>query len=369
MLVPPDAGAFPPVPRGTVPGRIAVIGTDHPHSRAYIQSLRYVGGLDIVTVLEDGGGIEPSDVPGAIVTENLDELFNRPADLTMIFASPAKAEDLLIAAVDRGRHTFCDKPVVRSAEAAERIGQLARSAGLTVTAGYQLRLEPWAREIRRLVRSGELGALRLVRAQLLLPLPELRLGPSYWLYDVRQSGGGVLNWLGCHLIDLISYLFVQAPVAVSGVLRHFSDAAGSTEDLAAWRVELEEDVLIECTTALILTTGSSRPFLDDPSRFTVDVYGSRGSLSFSSAAADHLEMDTAEGSRAGASHTLLSVRGADVPGYGWAGAELVRRSLLEVLSPGSVPGLPSIDDATFVLRVLEAIRLSHDRAGARVLLR
>ena len=99
-----------------------------------------------------GGTVAPS--PQAAMDE---------ADAVIIAASTNAHAGLVRQAVDRGLPTFCEKPLAfdlpETVELVERID----TAGVSVQVGFQRRFDPAYLEARRLVESGELGTVYLVR--------------------------------------------------------------------------------------------------------------------------------------------------------------------------------------------------------------
>lgn len=99
-----------------------------------------------------GGTVAPS--PQAAMDE---------ADAVIIAASTNAHAGLVRQAVDRGLPTFCEKPLAfdlpETVELVERID----TAGVSVQVGFQRRFDPAYLEARRLVESGELGTVYVVR--------------------------------------------------------------------------------------------------------------------------------------------------------------------------------------------------------------
>jgi myo-inositol 2-dehydrogenase/D-chiro-inositol 1-dehydrogenase len=118
-------------------------------------------------------GVIVFDVDPARAREMAAEVRGRPADSVqealdgadaVVIATSTDAHATLVgAAVDRGLPTFCEKPLAFDlAETADLVGRIER-AGVPVQVGFQRRFDPAYREARRLVESGELGIVYLVR--------------------------------------------------------------------------------------------------------------------------------------------------------------------------------------------------------------
>ncbi len=98
---------------------------------------------------------------------------------------------------EAGKHLHMEKP--GSPDHAEfcRLVELLRSKKLVFSTGYMYRFNPMIREAIDKVKRGELGKIFSVEAQMSCKhTPDIR----EWLAELP---GGMLYFLGCHLIDLI----------------------------------------------------------------------------------------------------------------------------------------------------------------------
>lgn len=92
-----------------------------------------------------------------------------------------------------------------------RIAALAASSGRIVEAGYQRRYDPAWEELRRLIRSEELGEpIMAVSAALWNP------DPQSWYYDQEASGGMPLTHLSYCYLNAMRWI-LGTPVAVSAL--------------------------------------------------------------------------------------------------------------------------------------------------------
>ena len=57
--------------------------------------------------------------------------------------------------------------------------------------------------------------------------------PGHWLFNKSVSGGGILSWLGCHYIDLLTYVLGDDIVSVSAMVDTLSGEAIDVEDVAS----------------------------------------------------------------------------------------------------------------------------------------
>ncbi|PZR62086.1 MAG: dehydrogenase [Chloroflexi bacterium] len=99
---------------------------------------------------------------GAETAAGVEEAFDG-ADAAVIAASTDAHARLVSMAVDRGIPTFVEKPLAFDLPQTEALVDKIESSGVPVQVGFQRRFDAGYREARRMVESGELGVVYLVR--------------------------------------------------------------------------------------------------------------------------------------------------------------------------------------------------------------
>jgi predicted dehydrogenase len=98
-----------------------------------------------------------------------------------------------LAAIGAGKHVLTEKPFASNAEEAREVRDAAIKAGVTVLEGFHYLYHPVTRRLHELLDSGELGDLRHVEVDMVIPAPSDD--------DPRWSlalAGGALMDLGCY---------------------------------------------------------------------------------------------------------------------------------------------------------------------------
>ena len=86
------------------------------------------------------------------------ELARAPGiDLVTICTRVPDHRDLVLAALEAGKHVYCEWPLGRSVAEAEVMAAAAREAGVHAAIGLQLRANPCVRRARELIGSGTIG--------------------------------------------------------------------------------------------------------------------------------------------------------------------------------------------------------------------
>jgi predicted dehydrogenase/threonine dehydrogenase-like Zn-dependent dehydrogenase len=116
------------------------------------------------------------------------------------------------AALNAGKHVFCEKPLALNESELDEIAQaLERNQGRSLLmVGFNRRFAPLAVRLQAFLtgRSEPLVAQYRINAGY-IPL-------THWTHDPQQGGGRILGE-GCHFIDLLTFLVGQSPISVSAV--------------------------------------------------------------------------------------------------------------------------------------------------------
>ena len=141
--------------------------------------------------------------------DSLDALLTAGVDGVIIAAGTNAHTSLVLACVDAGLPTLCEKPVAPSgAEGAELLRRLA-GTDVPVQIGFQRRYDAGIAAAKAAVDSGELGWITTVRSTTLDPEPPT---PEY----VAVSGG-MFRDCGVHDFDIIRWITGQEAVEVYAV--------------------------------------------------------------------------------------------------------------------------------------------------------
>ena len=108
---------------------------------------------------------------------------------------------------DAGKHIHMEKPGGRDLGAFEKLVETVKKNNLVFHLGYMYRYNPMVQALMEEIRSGQLGQIVSVDAQMSgNQEPELR----QWLTTFK---GGMMFYLGCHMVDL-TYRILGEPTEV-----------------------------------------------------------------------------------------------------------------------------------------------------------
>ncbi len=109
------------------------------------------------------------------------------------------------AALHRGLHVYCEKPVGLCAQEAEDLAEQAEQAGLILMPGYHLRFHEHFLRARTLLKERRLGRILQVQASAVYSGPYRGWDPKSDWHLEPHSGGPLYDW-GSHLIDLLIFI-------------------------------------------------------------------------------------------------------------------------------------------------------------------
>lgn len=137
---------------------------------------------------------------------DLDALLGSGIDAVVITSETAFHADLAEKAAAAGKDIILYKPMALTMAEADRIVAAVEKAGVRLTMGWQMRVDPQNMEIKRLIESGELGRPCLFRRRHGLPTHVWADFRSTWHNDPRLNRD-IFADDSSHPFDLMLWLF------------------------------------------------------------------------------------------------------------------------------------------------------------------
>lgn len=215
--------------------KVGVAGLRHPHSAAYLQTFRTMPEIELAAAWEDDEAARHNEALtagiGAIYERFEDLLAREDLDFIAVFLPNVEAPAAAIQAARAGRHLLVEKPMARTSAQLRELLDVARQENVKVTTGYQWRYHPICQDLKRFIDEGLLGQLWSCEARMVTTTVKAR-GPEHWLFHEAFSGGGILNWLGVHWLDLLRYLVGEVE-AVTAFTANVGGEDIDVEDVAS----------------------------------------------------------------------------------------------------------------------------------------
>jgi 1,5-anhydro-D-fructose reductase (1,5-anhydro-D-mannitol-forming) len=254
------------------PLRVAVLSFWHVHAGDYANSTVNHPGTELVAVWDDDvdRGREGAERFGVEFVADLDELLARDdIDAVTITTSTDVHRDVMVKAANAGKHIFTEKLLAPTVAEAEEIIAACDANGVKLIVSLPRLYHGYTAAIREVIESGRLGRLTYARVRL-----SHEGAVSGWLpdrfFDPVPSIGGALTDLGCHPVYLTQLLLGAAPDEVTAVYRKVTDR--EVEDNAVVTVGYGDGAI-----------GVIEASFSSPTPFTIDVFGTEGTVSYTDA--------------------------------------------------------------------------------------
>ena len=128
----------------------------------------------------------------------LEQILNDPTiEAVAIETDEIYCTKYALMAAKAGKHVHMEKPGGRELADFEELIRIVKEKNLIFCPGYMYRFNPYVQELFKAIEDGKLGEIQSVEAQMSRwDQPDLQR----WL---GQFKGGMMFFLGCHLVDLI----------------------------------------------------------------------------------------------------------------------------------------------------------------------
>jgi predicted dehydrogenase len=188
--------------------------------------------------------------------------------------------EIFIAALQAGKHIYCEKPLALDLNQAQDMLHAAESSDRAVQLAFNYRFIPAVMKAKKMIEEGFLGEVvnfRYFHTGYLNPEK-----PFSWRLSQDQSGGGALVDLGSHVIDLMLYLagpFQRIQAQTKTFVDQRPVTAGSTE-MAPVLVDDHAQLLIELSGIGVGIIEVSRVAQGTTDDLNFEIHGTSGAIKF-----------------------------------------------------------------------------------------
>ncbi len=207
--------------REAAPLKVGVVGLGYAgttHAESYLR----IPGVEVVAL----AGKEPDRLVHLGQTLGIPHLFDDWHDLVAMdeldivsVATPnALHAPISIAALDAGKHVFCEKPLAITADEARRMGDAAARADRVLEVAFNHRRRADVQYLKRYLDEIGIGEIYHVRAtwKRRAGIP----GLTSWFTSKTLAGGGALIDLGPHVLDIVLFLLDEPHVTTVSAVTH-----------------------------------------------------------------------------------------------------------------------------------------------------
>jgi predicted dehydrogenase len=270
------------------------------------------------------------------------ELIADPDVEAVTVATPDFAHgDIVMAALEAGKHVLSEKPLATTLGEAEKIAGLAAKSNVKVMVDFHNRVNPAVHAMKEAISAGEIG----------LPLhASARLSNTLFVpFDMLSwaAKSSALWFIGSHAVDALRFTLDAEVVRVQAMKRHgFLAGQGvDTADVHMALLEFDNGAVASLENSWVLPR--DLPLVFD---FKMEIVGEKGSVEISTAQNGTFKKYVGAGLRA---QDMLGVTPAAGGRIGGFVTEAIARFVDAVTL--DVPVLADAEDGLEVTRVLTAI--------------
>lgn len=264
---------------------IGVIGTGFAR-RVQIPAFRTCPNAEIVSVasasLENARGTAEEFGIGHFSDDWRETALHVDVHLVCITTPPKLHREMVLFALEHGKHVLCEKPMAMNVAEAEEMADAARLSSRLAIIDHELRFLPGRRVAREMLGKGAIGEVRHAKAIFQAPHRGDPAIPWNWWSDA-EMGGGALGAIGSHIIDSFHWFLGAAVTEVfcqlHAHIRERADKSGTVravtaDDQANMILRFDDSDLVSGATGLVSISMTESPGF----RNRVEFYGPEGTL-------------------------------------------------------------------------------------------
>lgn len=201
-------------------------------------------------------------------------------DAVDICTPPQFHAEIALAAIEAGKHVFCEKPITNDPDEARAIVAAAERAGVVTQVGYNYRHAPAVSFAKKLLDEGRLGTPLQFRGSYTQEVG-FWADPNRWRALKATGGSGTVGDIGSHIIDIAEHLFGDI-VRVAARARSFN-GEGWHPDVERVEGDLIDDAavwLAEFASGAIGTFSVSQYGVGSKNRLYFEFDASKASVQF-----------------------------------------------------------------------------------------
>jgi predicted dehydrogenase len=178
------------------------------------------------------------------VTEDYEELLDKELDGVVISSPHNFHYDHAKAALDRGLHVLCEKPMVLHVEQARNLAAEAQSKKLHFLIPYGWNYSDLSIKAKDIIDRGEVGAIEHVHCHMASAHRDLFSGqPTWWAensafkplastWSDPSAGGGFLHGQLTHTLGLMFYVTALEAAEVFALISNFDSGADRSNSIS-----------------------------------------------------------------------------------------------------------------------------------------
>jgi predicted dehydrogenase len=183
--------------------------------------------------------------------QNYDSIKNNPEiDIVYVIVPNSLHAEFTIRGAAAGKHMISEKPMATSVKDCQAMIDACKKAGKKLMIGYRSQYEPFNLKAIEMVRSNELGQLKMITSdhgRILKPEEKA----DQWRMKKDLAGGGSLMDIGIYSLNATRYLTGEEPIEISAMMH------STPNDLRFKEVEENMTFLLRFPSGVLAVCNSS----------------------------------------------------------------------------------------------------------------
>ncbi len=299
---------------------VALIGTGFmgkAHALAYLSARAIMGDMpDLRRVLLVDTPLQKAQTMGAqfgfeAASDDWRQVLTDPKiDIVSITTPNGMHREMAIAALQAGKHVWCEKPMALNLADAEKMAAAARGARGKTQLGYNYISNPAFTHACRLIQAGEIGRIVHLRGWVDEDYQADATLPWSWRSTISAAGLGALGDLGCHLVSMLTALAgpissVQGEMTTVYKSRPLPNPLSDGSQQGAVENEDIASALLTFASGVQGVLMASRAAWGRKSRLGVEVHGTKGMIVFDQERMNELQLFRSQGDAATQGFTTI----------------------------------------------------------------
>jgi len=244
--------------------RIGIIGAGAIAERAHIPAFQRAGATIVAIADTDLARArrvaERVGIPE--VYSDYKQMLGQNLDVVSICTPPITHVSIALEVAQQCRNILLEKPMATNLSEAQHLVEVCNSNKVKLCVVHQYRFIPCVQSARTRIVSGRIG--KIISIQLTAhPQFPMRWSDSAWLYDKWS----LLDDVGAHLFDVISYLTDASPLRISTMAHDSTGKMGFFDSI---------QVLIDLGQSLVAYVDLS--WISGSNEMTANVFGTAGKI-------------------------------------------------------------------------------------------
>jgi len=205
--------------------------------------------------------------------------------------------EMAIAALQAGKHVWCEKPMAPALADAERMLAAARASDRVAIMGYNYIQNPVMRQIRALMEDGAIGDINHVRVEMDEDFMADPQALFYWKSEA-SSGYGALDDFAVHPLSLLWFLFGHVEAVIADMVKPYVERPLAEGGRRAVENHDIASVLMHLGGGISAVLMANRSAWGRKGRIALQIFGSKGSILFDQERMNEFELYQASGAPA-----------------------------------------------------------------------